>query len=74
MMPKKSIVCKMNEACPVAKTLTGAVAVIVLVLGFYIPWLNSEVGKVSENGAKLDMIIMMISQDIVEMCSAESEE
>ena len=51
--------------CPVVKRLVWAMAVIVFVLGLYLPWLNGEVHKVSKIETKLDMVLMILKGEVL---------
>jgi len=57
--------CKFSgKACPLVKTLAAAVAVLIFVLGFYIPWLNEKVDRVSGIETKVDMVLMILKGEI----------
>jgi len=76
-MSKKTIGCKLREACPVAKSIAWAGTVVVFTLGLYLPWLNGEVNKVSAMESKIDMILMILRGDVAEVdthCPGDSSE
>ena len=64
--------CKFTgKACPLVKTLSAAVAVLVFTLGFYIPWINSEIKDAQTLGAtvsgiesKVDMVLLILKGEM----------